>query len=244
MPGAAEVEALARSLVQAQETGLGTEISTHVVYPNGDLVRVNVACEGGDVIVSDLSLGSVYLAEIGVHLSAQQRQRLQTEIAHYSCEYSKGRVFRRCSHDHIADTIALVANASRSVADYGLESKRQFDVDFRVTVIERLRNLVGHRLREREPVAGRSGRPYRVGGVILDRKEVAPIAFVEAFATRSIIGDRFMAFSDLRLNFDNVRMISVYDDRSEWPESDLRVLSQVSTVVGYSKSEPSFKALA
>ncbi|MET0528190.1 MAG: hypothetical protein ABW003_07580 [Microvirga sp.] len=244
MPGAAEVEALARSLVQAQETSLGTEVSTHVVYPNGDLVRVNVACAEDDVVVSDLSLGSMYLAEIGVHLSPQQRQRLQQEVAHYTCEFAKGRVYRHCTHDQIADTIALVANASRSIADYGSEAKRQFDADFRVTVIERLRNLVGPRLREREPVAGRSGRPYRVGGVILDRKEVSPVAFVEAFATRSIIGDRFMAFSDLKLSFENVRMISVYDDSNNWLEPDLRVLSQVSTVVGYSKSDASFEALA
>lgn len=243
MCSAGEVEALARSLVQAQETSLGAEVTTHVAYPNGDLVRVNVACGADGIFVSDLSAGSMYLAEIGINLNAQQRTRVQTEVAHYGCQFEKGRVFRQCARDELPDAIALVANASRTVADYGTEARRQFDADFRLTVIERLRHTVGHRLREREAVAGRSGRSYRVGGVVLDRKEVRPLAFIEAFASRNIIGDRFMAFSDLKREFQAVEMISVYDDTLPWHEADLNVLGQVSSVIAYSKSELRFREL-
>lgn len=243
MCSAKEVEALARSLVEAQETSLGAEVTTQVVYPDGNLVRVNVSCAPNEVMVSDLSYGTMYLAKIGISLNSQQKIRLQSEVAHYGCEFVKGRIYRRCQKEHLSDSIALVANASRSVADYGTEAKRQFDADFRVTVIERLRDAVGHRLREREQVAGRSGRAYRIGGVVLDRKEVRPLAFVEAFATRTVIGDRFMAFSDLKKEFMEVEMLSVYDDNLNWQDSDLNVLSQVSSVIAYSKSHLRFRDL-
>lgn len=239
-----DLETLARSLVQAQPSSLGTEITTQVVYPSGELVTVVVAREGEAFFVNDASFGLMYLSKLGVKLTSQQTSRVREAIKHYSCDLQDGRVFRRCDLDQIAESIALVANASRAVADYGVEARRQMDGDFRLSVIERLREVVGPRMRERKSVEGASGRSYRVGGVVLDRSETRPLAFVEAFSGRGTVGDRFAEFFDLRGRHMSVSMMAVYDDSQKWPGSDIKLLAEVCKVVRYSDSRSNFEAIA
>ena len=239
------VRDIACSLIQATETSLGIEVATHVVYPNGEQIRVVVACISGGYEISDGSFASIYLTSQGARLSSSQFGRAKAAVDHYQCNLKRGVVSRRCVLSDLADSIALVANASRAFADFGLDAKRATDGDFRVAVIERLVRSVGEkRVREREPVAGGSGRSYRVGSVILDRTGTRPMAYVEAFATRATVSDRFTEFFDIRKAHDTVQLLSVYDDALKWPESDLRLLGQVSSVVAYSKSAGDFGALA
>lgn len=239
-----EIETLARSLIRAEQTNLGVEMATQVVYPNGDLVTVIVASEGTSFFVNDASFGMMYLSRLGIKLTAQQLNRARSEIAHYSCNLKDGRIFRRSTLDTLPDSIALVANASRTLADYGVEARRLTDNDFRLSVIERLREVIGGRVREREPLEGASGRSYRVGGVVLDRGETRPVAFVEAFSGRNTVGDRFTEFFDLRQKYTNVSMVTVYDDSQRWNGGDIKLLSEVSKVVRFSNSKRDFEELA
>lgn len=239
------IEQVARSLIQAQQTSLGTEVTTHVVYPNGEQVRAIVSCEGNGFEISDGSFASIYLANEGFKLSSAQYDRAKSAVEHYGCVYKRGVVSLRCGLDSLADSIALVANASRALADFGLDARRATDGDFRLSVIDRLTKSVGEkRLRPREPVAGISGRSYRVGSVVLDRAAVRAVAFVEAFASRATVGDRFAEFYDLHRAHEDVLLLSVYDDALKWPEADLRLLAQVSSVIAYSASADRFGGLA
>lgn len=243
MHTAEEVENIARSLIQAQETSLGTEVSTHVCYPDGSLVRVVVLCQKGSIRVSDGSFGTLYLAKRGIKLVRQQVERLRISVLHYDCKLVGGIIYRDVDEARLADSIALVANASRALADYGTEFRRVSDSEFRLSVFDRLRGIVGSRLREKEPVAGISGRSYKVGGVVLDKHQASPVAFVESFATRATVSDRFAEFYDLKKAHVNVRMMSIYDDALDWPKSDLNLLEQVSSVIAFSKSQSDLAAL-
>lgn len=243
MHTAEEVEYIARSLIQAQETSLGTEVSTNVCYPDGSLVRVVVSCQNESVRVTDASFGTLYLAQSGIKLARPQIERIKIAVAHYGCKLVNGVVYRESDDASLADSIALVANASRALADYGTEARRVSDSEFRLSVIERLRGIVGPRLREKEPVAGVSGRSYRVGGVVLDKHQASPVAFIEAFATRATVGDRFAEFYDLQKAHKNVRMLSIYDDTLTWPKADLNLLEQVSAIVPYSQSQSELAVL-
>jgi len=53
----------------------------------------------------------------------------------------------------------MVANASRTIGDQALEIKRQTESDFRIAVIERIREIAGNRVRENETVRGESAEP-------------------------------------------------------------------------------------
>ena len=75
-----EIEVTARAIVSAKTTSLGIEVTTPVVYPNGDLVTVAVTIEGGEYVVHDAGFGAMYLNSAGVRLTRQLARRF-TELA-------------------------------------------------------------------------------------------------------------------------------------------------------------------
>ncbi len=155
-------------MVTARRTSLGIEVTTPVVYPNGQLVTVAVTIERGGYVVHDAGLGAMYLSSEGIRLTRQLTSRFYELATRYGCHFIDGRMTRRCLPEQVAIAAVMVANASRSVGDQALEIKRQVESDFRIAVIERLRELGGSRVRENELVKGESGRAYRVPSLVLD----------------------------------------------------------------------------
>lgn len=117
-----EIEAAARALVTARETALGVEVTTPVIYPNGDCVNVTVSVEGSDYLVHDSGLGAMYLTTEGAKMTRQLSRRLSAIATRYQCEFIDGRMMRRCNADDAAVAAILVANASRSVGDHAVEA--------------------------------------------------------------------------------------------------------------------------
>lgn len=238
-----ELETAARALVTAREVNLGIEVTMPVIYPNGQAVTVVVSVDGGDYVVHDAGFGAMYLTSAGIRLTKQMAKRLAALAAHYGCDFIENRMTRRCSVDHLAVAIAMVANASRTVGDQALEVRRRSESDFRTAVSERLEAAVGKRIRVRQEFKGQSGRKYQVGSIVLDRNEAYPVAFVEASANRATVSNHFMEFYDLSPVYENVFNISVYDENEHIPETDLSLLREVSEVVKYGQSQSRFSEL-
>src|SRR5665213_2497210 len=133
-----------------------------VIYANGDFVSVVVASEGDEFMVHDAGLGSMAVASDGVRIGRDIIPRFTATVTRYDCCYENGRVFTLCHFDKIGTALTLVANASRAIADYVVEVRRQTESQFRYAVAERLREMAGNRLRENESFRGASGRVYRV----------------------------------------------------------------------------------
>ncbi|WP_175426376.1 DUF1828 domain-containing protein [Azospirillum brasilense] len=215
-----------------------------VIYPNGQAVNVLVTVEAGQHVVHDAGAGAMFLTLSGVELTKRLRSRL-AQLAHqYGCEFIDGRMSMRCMADQLAVAIVLVANASRVVGDQALRAAAEHAEIFREAVSSRLRELVGTRLREREAIVGSSGREYRVGNIILDRAEKAPIAFVEAVPNQQAVERRVSEFLDLKEEYPEIARESVYDDRVEWENHSLILLKHVSNPVPFSRSELRIKAIA
>jgi hypothetical protein len=233
-----EIEAASRALVSARETVMGVEITTPVIYPNGECVTVNVTMEGGEYIVHDAGLGAMYLTAEGVRMSRHLSERLAALAAHYECEFIEGRMMRRCSTDEVAIAAMLVANASRTVGDQAIEVRRQSESEFRYAVSERVRDLVGSRWRENQLFHGASGRAYRIGNVILDPAEAAPIAFVFALSSRSTVPNQFTEMYDLRAAHPLITNDSVYNDAGDFRvREDGWLLEKVSVLIPFSEMQ-------
>ena len=238
-----ELESAARALVTARKTNLGVEVTMPVIYPNGQAVTVVVNVDGGDYIVHDAGFGAMYLTSAGIRLSKQLARRLVALATHYGCDFIENRMTRRCSVDHLAVAIAMVANASRTVGDQALEVRRRDERDFRKAVSEQLQAAVGKRVRMRQEFTGQSGRKYQVGSIVLDRNLALPVAFVEAFANRATVPNHFMEFYDLGPVYEGVSKISVYDPNEQFAEADLSLLRKVSEVVKFGQSQSRFSKL-
>ena len=126
----------------------------------------------------------------------------------------------------VAQMTCLVANAARSVADYVYELRRQVDYDFRVVVFDRIREIVGDRVRPSEEFIGASGRHYRVP-ILLDHTQSRPQNFLATLAHRQMVAERFAMFYDLTKPFPDVERDAIYDEGADLRPEDSALLSSV-----------------
>ena len=168
------------------------------------------------------------------------RRRLSILAAHYGCVFSEGRVSREVPNEQLPLGVAVVANASRSVADVSLEARRHVEREFAERVTDSLRGIVGQRLRTQEKVTGKSGRVYRVDNVILDSQQKDRIAFIESVRTRAMVSGRFMEFHDLSHTFASILCYSVTGGDESLTGSDEALLKVVSELVPFAETRRRF----
>lgn len=227
----ADIENLSRGLITATTSTLGVEVTTPIVYPNGECSRVFVFAENDYYIVHDAGLAEWYLTNESVRID---RLRFPQAAKRYNCEYAKGRVQARSSSEELGITIMLVANASRAVADFATEARRHSESQFRFVLTERVREIFGARLRENESFKGTSGTTYRVPNVILNAAGSDPLCFVMPLASRSAVASQFKELFDLKSAHPAVIADSVYDEDSDFRvEEDGWVLRQVGEVTPF-----------
>lgn len=242
---AREIEAVASALIVAEETNLGVEVTTPVVYPGGQPVTVVVAQDGEEYVVHDAGFGAMFLTGSGVRLTKQIRKKLAALAANYGCEFLDGRMRRRSTSDDVPLAIAMVANSSRCVGDELLEVRRRTESEFVAAVSDSLKEVFGgQRIRTNEQFAGESGAQYRIHNVVLDRGESSAIAFVEPLTSRAVVSQRFMEFSDLKPLHQSAHMYVVADDHEVLSPPHERLLRKVCQVVPYSQSREIFEPLA
>lgn len=243
---ARDLEAACRALVRVEASNLGLEVQLPVIYPNGDLVTVVVSEENGQIFVHDGGYAAMALATAGVSVTAKLRARIASLSKHYGCEFSNDRMVKTAPVDQLPLAVAVVANASRTVADQLLQTHSQPIFSFRQEVIDRVKQVMGaERVRENEPVTGKSGTQYSIGAVVLDKHLTAPVAFVEAVKDLEGVNKRFREFYDISLlpMLNDPARIVLYDDRAPLRQVDLIILQDVSNVVRFSDAETRFKEL-
>jgi hypothetical protein len=238
---AAEVERLVRSLTIVEKTNLGIEVTVPVAYGDGALVTVVVEQTRDAIIVHDASFSAMRLSAAGVSLSTHVVRRLSDLAQRYNCKFEQGRVTAMASGvDELTTTIPLVANAARAVADYAYELRRQAETDFRLIVVEKLREIVGDRARDADEFRGASGRRYRIP-FILNAARSAPQNFISTLANRSAVPLAFATLSDLRSPFPATERDAVYDDEAHIRDEDRTFLrSADASVFGWAEAEKRF----
>ncbi len=235
------------ALIDIRRTNLGCEVQLPLFYPDGGSVTVTVAAERGDYVVHDSGSGAMFLNANGLQLTKKLSEKITSLVGMYGCEFSGGRVARRCTPDDVGVCAAIVANASRAVGDQVLQRPLIPMIDFRREVLSRVRGIVGEaRFRENEEIVGESGYAYRISAVILDRAEALPISFVEPVKDHDTATKKFREFWDISRSarFGGVKRISLFDDQRNWDKSDLILLQEVSNVVRLSDADQRMTELA
>jgi hypothetical protein len=244
---AKDLEAACRALVQVQTSNLGFEVQLPVIYPNGDFVTVVVAPNGDRLFVHDAGFAAMTLANHAIRMTAKLKARIAELSKHYGCEFAHERMMRTATIDEVALAVAVVANASRTIADQLLQIHQQPVLSFRQTAIERVKEFVGaSRVRENELVVGDSGTEYHVGAAVLNRRLTKAVALVEAVRDMEGVNKRFREFYDISLvpELSEMDRIVLYDDAADLRQGDLIVLQNVSNVVRLSDAEARLETLA
>lgn len=226
----AEVEKAIRALTVAEKTNLGIEVTLPVAFGDGELVSVVIEHTGDTFVIHDAGLSAMRLTSAGVSLTKHVAFRLNEFSRRYRCKFVDGRVTSDASIEAIPQVACLVANAARAVADYAYELRRQAEYDFRVVLYDRIKDIVGTRVRETEEIIGQSGIHYRLP-IILDLLEKRPQNFVSPIANRSIVPRSVAMFFDLKPLYPNVERDAVYDDEADIRKEDKSLLKSVGTEV-------------
>lgn len=219
-------------LTVVTRTNIGLEVTVPVIYPDGELANVIVDRDEEGVLVHDASGGVMHLSAVGVKLTGALQSKYREFAAKYGCEFAAGRVFRRCEENQIGLAAALVANASKAIADQSLETKRRIETAFRDAVAARVHECGGKRVRDNQQLKGKSGLQHRVRHVLLDGKLKRPVAFVEPSATQNVVPSHFVAFADLKPVHPRVHRLSVCDKETLKPQhmNLLRTVSEIATI--------------
>jgi hypothetical protein len=235
-----KVQMAVRSLIVAERLNVGLEVSTLVAYPGGDLINVIVDDTGGEVVVHDGGLAAMRLNQQGVVIGRHVAARLADYAKRFNCTFEGSRVSARADSEGIEYAIAMVANASRAVADYAMEIRKHVEADFRSLVADALREIVGKRLRENEEFTGKSGRKYRVSVVILD-EDGKIHRFVAPIASRNSVPNGFAMLFDLHGKHESVVNSSVYDEAGDLRSEDKSLLESVGGVYGLLEAQSRFR---
>ncbi len=228
------------ALIDIRRTNLGCEVQLPLFYPDGGSVTVTIVVEKGEYIIHDSGSSVMLLNSNGVGLTKKLSQRINDLVEMYGCEFSMGRVERRCSVEDVAVCAAIVANASRTVGDQLIQKQVIPILDFRAQVLGAVKEIVGSkRYRENEEIYGQSGYSYHVSAVILNENASEPVGFVEPIKDHESATKKFREFWDISRSerFGSVARISLFDDSRHWDSSDLVILQEVSNLVRLSDAK-------
>jgi hypothetical protein len=238
---AADIENAIRDLTVAEKTNLGIEVTVPVAYGDGTLVTVVIEPAPSALAVHDAGFSAMRLSGAGVSLTPNVNRRLEEFTQRYRCEFKGGRVSAFANMDDIAQVVCLVANAARAVADYVYEIRRHAETDFRLIVVDKLREIVGKRAHEADEFRGKSGRLYRIP-FVLNESMTGPQNFVSTIANRPAVNISYATLSDLRGAYPHVERDAVYDDDAGIRDEDRAFLRSADALVfGWMEADVRFK---
>jgi hypothetical protein len=226
----AEVERAIQALTVAEQTNLGIEVTLPVAFGDGEQLSVVIESARDAFTVHDSGLSAMRLTSAGVSLSKHVAFRLNELARRYQCKFVDGRVATTSDAADVAIKATLVANAARAVADYVYEIRRQAEYDFRVIVHDRLREIVGERLRNAEEIVGQSGARYHIP-IILDQAQARPQNFVSSIPNRSNVARSVSMFFDIQSLYSGVERDAVYDNEADVRKEDKNLLTTVGSRV-------------
>jgi hypothetical protein len=224
--------------------GEAVRITTHCLYPSNGLVRVFVRLHGTRATVSD-DRGALNEAQsAGINVTDFKDRSLSHIVKPYGLELRQGQVF--ASHvpvNDVAGVALLVANASKSVADwiYGhFRVKR--NRDFKALLGDLLQRNFHTILHHNVEIPGINKTHHFVnvlsfsGGrrLLIDPVGNEPASY----------NSRIIANLDVKARNDpSIEQRIIYDDEEKWSAENLNLLNMGATIVPFSKSPEVFRRL-
>jgi hypothetical protein len=222
----------------------GVRVSTHVLYPSNGTVSVVIRGGAASFMVSDDGGGVQELTSAGINATLSDRA-IRAQLRFNGLQVERGAIITPLVPlEAIPAAILLVANASRTVAEWGLNHLAFSTVrNFKEDLAQLLDRYFHDQLRTDEMIVGRSNKPHKFGHVIYlggDRKLLVDPVINDA----SSINSRVVANMDVKMAENPlIEQIIVYDDSLRWKSSDLKLLELGARTVAFSQAQPVLQRL-
>lgn len=223
----------------------GLRVATQCLYPSNGSVTVTVRGGLNTYVVSDEGGAAIEIAGTGIEAVVSDRQ-IRGMMKTQGLNVSGGAISSPpVGVDALPGAVMLVANASREVAEWGLQHLRWGEKrDFKKALSELLNRHFHDNLKHDTPVLGFSNKPHKFSHVIL-LDEARRLIIDPVINDASSINSRVVANLDVKMAKDpNILQLIVFDDQLEWLASDLKLLEVGARTVPFSLAEREIQRLA
>lgn len=233
-------------IITVGESGDGVYVNTLCIYPSNSFVQVMIYGNQNEFTVSD-NCGAVHeLVSAGIEVSKNDGV-LNRYVKSQGLTFKYGQIRSPvCSRGELSSAIALVANASKDMADWLFAtSKINKNRDIKAIVRSLLQMTFDKsNIKEDGTIVGVSNKPHKFENIIMlpnnRRLIVDPV-----IRDGSSINARVVANLDVKLaNLDGLEQRIIYDDEDDWQPEDLNLLQVGATVVPFSKSAEVIRRVA
>lgn len=223
----------------------GVSVPTHCLYPSNSVVKVVVEGGEGQFVVDDNAgaieeLDSVKAApRNSAGLVARIVRPLGLQVSERGAIFSSG-----VALSELEATIVLVANASKSAAEYLLDVVKPPRRNLRSVVEHILEKEFKSKWTRDSKVVGASNKQHKFDYVVQlkgDRQLLLDVVSPEANSINSAV----VAHLDVHQGHDEkLEQRIVYDDQQSWSTSDLALLKVGARAVPLSRLEQALDMLA
>lgn len=242
---AREIHETLANAVRVRRIGDGFRVSTHCLYPSNTAVSVTIRGDISEFVLSDDGGAALEISGAGLAEAVSDRQ-IKALLRSQGLNISGGAISSPpVPFEAIPAALMLVANASKEIADWGVEHLRFGPRrDFKKDLAELLDKHFHDNLKHDAPIVGFSNKSHKFNHVVYlkhDRKLLIDPAVNDA----SSINSRVVANLDVRMSNDpSILQLIVFDDSLNWSSSDLKLLEVGAQTVPFSQAERAIGRLA
>lgn len=222
----------------------GVVVTTQCVYPSNSFAKVFVQGGIDTFVASDEGSALREIESVGGDVPKPDKM-LAPIVKRYGLQIAEGVISAPpCDSASLALAIALVANASKSVAEWLFEHTKIRPVEnFKFEIASILRRDFHNSVRS-DTLVGHSNKPHKFDNIIFlsgsRRLVIDPV-----INDRSSINARVVANMDLRAaEYSGLEQRIVFDDRQDWKIEDINLLQVGAPVIQYTRAQEVIKRLA
>lgn len=226
------------------EWGEAVRVATHCIYPTNGVVQVVVHGGTDTFVVSDEGNAYRELSASGIEINKPD-SLVKKLLDERGLSFRDGVIASpQVNAEALGITIALVANASKEVAEWlfshsRIKREREFKSVLQQFLKARFNEHVKH-----DALIGASNKEHKFDNLIVfpngKRLIVDPVMH-----DANSINARLVANLDVRsAGYDNLEQRIVYDDQEDWKPDELNLLQVGATVVPFSRAPQAFERFA
>jgi len=219
-------------------------VSTHVLYPSNGAVTVSVLSGQDSCIVSDD--GGALSELISCGISAQIIDPLMRPLVrNKGLHFSQGSIVSpSVPFDAVGAAILLVANASRTVAEWGIKNlKNRARRNFRADLDDLLKRHFSDNLVHKSSIVG-ANKSHNFDYVV-NLSDSRKLLVAPVLNDASSINSAVVTNLDVRLaERPDLIQVIVFDDAENWTTSNLKLLEMGARTLPFSQAEVGLQRLA
>lgn len=232
-------------LIEVTDLSDGFLASTQCLYPSNSTVNITIRGGENSFVISDNGGAIEEIYSAGLKQSPSDKQ-IRSIVNNLGLKVKDGILYSPpVSRESIPYASIIVANASKVVADWGLDHLRfSTPRNFRRDLSKLLQAHFHDNMKDNQPIVGHSNKPHKFGHVIYLKNDKL-LLIDPVINDPSSINSRVVANMDVKMKKDEkIEQLIIYDDNIKWKSADLNLLKVGADIIPFSNARNTVQNIA